>query len=68
VIRSFKVNKLEATFDFGDMQWNGILYPLFCWISCKTGKDVRINFEGKNIIVLQAENNIARMSRAYICS
>lgn len=68
IIKSFKVNRLDATFDLGDMQWNGIFYPLFCWLSYKTGKNICINFQGKNSIVLQIENNIARMSRAFICS
>ena len=68
VLKSFRVNRLEATFDLGDMQCNGIFYPLCCWFSYITGAEVCINFEGKNSLVLQVENNIARMSRAYICS
>jgi hypothetical protein len=68
VIRSFRVTKLNATFDSGNMQWNGMLYPLLCWLSYKTGKNICINFEGKNSIVLQMENNIVRLSRAFLCS
>jgi hypothetical protein len=68
VIKSFKVNRLDATFDLGDMQLNGMLYPLFCWVSFRTGKNVYINFEGRNNIDLQIENCIARMSRAFLRS
>jgi len=68
VIRSFKVTRLDASLDLGDMSWNGMLYPCFCWLSFITGKNIQINFEGRNSLVLHIENNIARMSRAFLCS
>ncbi len=68
VIKSFKINVLNATFDFGDMQINGILYPLFYWISFKTKKNILVNFRGNNSLVIEIENSLARMIWAYFNS
>ncbi len=68
VIKSFKINVLNATFDFGDMQINGILYPLFYWISFKTKKNILVNFQGNNSIVIEIENSLARIIWAYFNS
>ena len=66
VLKSFRINQLEVTIDTGDMQWNGMLYPLFYWLGASTGKNIQINFEGRNSILLQLENNLARMSKAFL--
>lgn len=68
MLKSFKINKCIIHIDSGDMQINGILYPLFYWISCYSKRDVRVNFLGENKMILEIENNLARMSWAYISS
>lgn len=65
VIKSFRVNKCDISIDSGNMQLNGILYPLFFWISAWSKKNIRINFIDENKIVLEIENNLARLSWAY---
>ncbi|MFZ4613357.1 MAG: hypothetical protein ACOYNH_06710 [Bacteroidia bacterium] len=66
IIKSFKVNKCCISIDTGNMQLNGILYPLFFWINNFTGKEIRINFIGDNSVSLEVENNFARIFWAYI--
>lgn len=66
VIRSFKVNKCYLNIDTGDMPMNGILYPCFYALSKLTGKTFKINFLDKNEIILEIENNFARILRAFI--
>jgi hypothetical protein len=65
VARSFKVNKCLVNIDTGDMQLNGLLYPVFYWIGRRAGKPITVNFLDKNEVVLEIENNIARMAKAY---
>ncbi len=66
ILKSFKVNKFSVYLDFGNMQTNGILYPLFYGISVYTKKNIEINFINKNEIVIEIENSLARISFAYI--
>lgn len=66
LLKSFKVNKFRMSIDFGNMQTNGILYPVFYGISTYTKKNIEINFLNKNEIVIEIENNLARISYAYI--
>ncbi|MFI5151337.1 MAG: hypothetical protein ACHQRM_16520 [Bacteroidia bacterium] len=68
VLRSFKINTCEIVLDTGDMQLNGILYPLFFMLGCYSNKEIRINFLNENRIILQVRNSLARMSWAYISS
>lgn len=68
VVASFKVNKCRVLIDFGNVQLNAILYPVFYFVSVYTGKNIQTNFIGKNEIILEIENNLARMSWAYISS
>lgn len=68
VLESFKVNKCNISVDSGDMQLNGILYPLFYFLSVYSGKDIRINFVGENEIILEIKNSIARIGLAYFRS
>ncbi|MGB3075232.1 MAG: hypothetical protein WBB36_07915 [Chitinophagales bacterium] len=65
ITRSFKVNKCRFSFDSGNMQLNGYLFPGFYWLSRKTGKSFSINFLGDTELVLQIENNFARIAWAY---
>ncbi|HYV90582.1 MAG TPA: hypothetical protein VE978_02320 [Chitinophagales bacterium] len=68
MLQSFRINKCDVNFDFGDMPLNGILYPLFQWISILTGKSIRINFGNETKIILEIENNFARIGWAFIKS
>ena len=66
LIRSFKINKCYVTIDSGNMQMNGILYPGFYWLSRQTCKTININFQDKNIFILEIENNFARIIKTFI--
>lgn len=68
VVRSFKIRKCNISIDTGDMPLNGILFPWFYLLMLRTGRSIKINFVGENIIILEAENTIARMLWAYIKS
>lgn len=65
VIRSFRIRKFFVTLDTGDRQLNGILYPLFVFLSVKSGKNITVNFLGENKLIFQIENNFARILWVY---
>jgi len=68
VLRSFRVNKLSVRLDTGNMQLNGVLYPLFLWLHRQTRRDLGINFLNENEIIIEIENTVFRMLRVYIRS
>jgi hypothetical protein len=68
ILKSFSVKKCYLNIDTGDMQLNGILYPLFYWLSKYTGKPIAINFQNQIEIVVEIQNNCARIIMAFICS
>lgn len=68
VLRSFRLNTCTVSIDTGDMPMNGILFPFFYLLRLRTGKDISISFTGETVVVLQAENSIARMLWAYVKS
>lgn len=68
ILKSFKVNKCYLDIDTGNMQLNGILYPVFYWISKYTGKPIGINFQNQTEIIVEIQNNCARVIRAFIYS
>lgn len=68
VVKSFKISKCSISIDSGDMQLNGILWPVFYLFKVRSGKDLQINFIGENKIVFEMKNNLARMSWAYMRS
>lgn len=68
VASSFKVNKCYVDIDFGDMQLNGILFPFFAWLSWHSKKQIQVNFTGRTVLILELENSVARMSRAWLGS
>lgn len=68
ILNSFKVNKCYLNIDTGSMELNGILYPGFYCLSYYTGKPIRVNFQDKNEIAVEIENNCARVIRAFIYS
>jgi hypothetical protein len=68
LIKSFKINKFYLNIDTGNLQLNGILYPCFYWLGNYAGKPIAINFLNKNEIILEIENNLAGIIRAFIYS
>ena len=64
-VKTFKVKKCSVNIDTGDMPLNGIIYPVFVWLSYKTGRTFSINFQDENEIIFVSKNNIARMLWAY---
>lgn len=68
LIKSFKVNNFYLNIDTGNLQLNGILFPCFYWLGNYSGKPIAINFLNKNEIILEIENNLARIIRAFIYS
>lgn len=51
--------------DTGNMPLNGIMYPGFFWLSRLTGKTFEINFSDKNELILEIENNLAGLVKAF---
>ncbi len=68
VLASFRINRCQISIDLGDVQANAFVYPLAYWISVKSKKNIAINFIGKNELVFEIQNSLARMSWAYISS
>jgi len=66
ILESFKVNKFCLNVDSGNLQLNGLLYPCFYWLSKYTNKPISINFINKNEVILELENNIARIAGSLI--
>ena len=66
VLKSFVVKKCFITFDTGDAALNGILYPAVYLASFYSGKNITVNFEERNEVILTIKNSFARMVWAYI--
>jgi hypothetical protein len=66
VMRSFKLKRCIIHIDTGNMEWNGILFPVAYWLRMKSGQDILIRFDGMTRVALTIENNAARMIRAYV--
>jgi hypothetical protein len=66
VLNSFKIKQFFITISWPHMHLNGILYPVTIWLSSISGKTISTNFQNENIIVLEIENNIARMLWAFL--
>ena len=66
IVKSFKVSKCYVSVDSGNVQLNGMLFPVFYWLGRRAGKTIEINFLDKNIIILEINNNFARIIRAFI--
>jgi len=65
VLRSFKVKTCQVVADTGDMPLNGMLYPVFYWLSIWSGQAFRVSFNDENEVKLNIENNMARMLWTY---
>ncbi|MGZ3945920.1 MAG: hypothetical protein ACXVJB_13325 [Mucilaginibacter sp.] len=68
IVKTFKVNIFRVDIDTDNVQLNGLLYPAFYAMSRFSGRHMMINFVGNNEIVIEIENNLARMIRAFISS
>lgn len=66
IAKTFRVNQCVVSVDSGNMQTNALLYPAFYWLSRLSGLPLAINFSGDEVVVLEIENNIARMLWALI--
>ena len=66
ILKSFKINHFRIDLDLGDVQWNGLLFPVFYWVGELSNKEININFIGRNTFKIEIENNLARMIRAYV--
>jgi hypothetical protein len=65
VLKSFHLNTCDISLDTGNMPLNGILYPIVYTISACYRKQITINFSGHNHVVVEVENNLARIIYAY---
>ena len=68
IFKSFKINKFRIDMDTGNMPLNGVLYTCFTWLRVYSGKDISINFIDDNEMILEIENNCARVIWAYLKS
>jgi hypothetical protein len=68
VMRSFKLKRCIIHIDTGNMEWNGILFPVAYWLRMRSCQDILIRFDGMTRVALTIENNAARMIRAYVIS
>jgi hypothetical protein len=68
VLKSFRINHCQIFIDLGDVRANALLFPIIYWVKIKSNENIQVNFIGKNEIVLEVENSLARMSWAYISS
>lgn len=66
VLSTFKLNTFFVNLDSNDVLLNAKLYPVFLGLRIYTGKELYINFIGKNEIKIEIENNIARVILAFI--
>jgi hypothetical protein len=66
IMKSFKINKCHLNIDTGNVQLNGILYPGFYWLGKHTNNPIGINFFNETEIILEVENNLARVLKALI--
>ena len=66
MLHSFKVNTFFMNLDSNDVLLNANLFPIFLGIRIYTGKELYINFIGKNEIKIEIENNVARIIWAFI--
>lgn len=65
ILKSFEIKKFFMNVDTGDCISNAKLYPVMALLNYKTG-DFRINFEGRNQLVLYVQNRPIRIIRSFI--
>jgi hypothetical protein len=67
LIRSFKIKTWNIDLDTGDCITNAKLYPLFSLMDYRFG-GFRINFEGRNHVLLQLRNRPIYVLKSFINS
>lgn len=65
VLNSFKIKKMLLNIDTGDWTLNAKLYPLF-YFSNYTKGNFRVNFQGRNQLVLHIQNRPIDIIKSYI--
>ena len=65
ILRTFKVKQIFVDIDTGNCITNARLYPLFAFLNHNTG-NFRINFEGKNQLILQIQNRPIHIIKSII--
>lgn len=68
LLLSFRIITCRISVDTGNLQLNALLYPVLYWIQLISKRNISINFMGHNEIILTIQNNLARMSWAYLSS
>lgn len=68
LLKTFRINRFYLDLDTGNMPVNGLLYPAFYWAGRYLDKPVSINFYHRNEVVIEVENNFARILRIIISS
>lgn len=65
LLKSFRVKKIYVNLDTGDCLMNARLYPVFAFLNYHQGK-FKINFEGRNQMVLYVQNRPIRIIKSFI--
>ncbi|MGB5434795.1 MAG: hypothetical protein WBM98_02810 [Maribacter sp.] len=65
VIRTFKVKRFSVDLDTGDCITNAKLYPVFALLNHHTG-NFRLNFEGRNQLLLYMHNRPIHILKSFI--
>ena len=65
LVRSFKVKRLLVELDTGDCIHNAKLYPVFGFLNHHAGV-FRINFEGRNNLVIHLQNRPINIIKSFI--
>jgi len=68
IIRSFQVKEFVLSIDTGNMQTNGMLYPVFYGLGRSLKRDITVNFNDRTDVRITIRNNAYRMLCAYIKS
>jgi len=66
VLRTFKIRKCEVNIDSGDNYVNGIFFPWVRLLGWYSHRNITVNFLGENRLILEIENNAARILWAFL--
>lgn len=65
MIKSFRIRQFRLRVDTGDVQLNGLLFPLAYSLARLTGRSIDVNFTNHNELVVEVDNSLARLLWAY---
>ena len=68
ILATFKVKKLDLSVDTGNNQLNSFLFPVFYLLGFFLKRKIQINYTGNNFLKIILQNNLARLSWAFISS